>query len=138
MSNPTTTKVNCGGDAVVLIGTDTPPTEVYVDGLGVVQLGYPNSKLTFVSARDVEEKPGFVSARDVEEKPGMHQVPVLTLTMNTISLMAACNAIIESARINQDFLMRSSKMAEKICADALTQLLQAPSNGYKPITETKE
>jgi hypothetical protein len=95
--------------------------EVYVDQLGGIMLGYPTSKLTFVSLRQNQSSDPTNAAPD--------QRHAVTVTIPTQSLMNACNAISKSIRENQDALLENAQESTKLLEEALLASVKASSAG---------
>ena len=70
---------------------ETRVQDVYVDGLEGLALGYPVSKLRFVTA-------------DAHGGSPVTQIPRLTVTIPTLVLIQACNAILGSVKERRDVL----------------------------------
>lgn len=89
------------------------PLEVYVDDLGGIMLGYPTSKLTFVTLRQDS------SIDPANPTPG--QAPALTVTMSTQALINACNTILANVRSNQDVLVAATQKAAEVLTASLVE-----------------
>lgn len=85
--------------------------EVYVDQLGGIMLGYPTSKLTFVSLRQGQSSDPTNATPD--------QRHAVTVTMSTQSLINACNAISKNISENQEALLENAQESTKLLAATL-------------------
>lgn len=97
------------------------PVEIYVDNLSGIMLGYPTSKLTFVTIR--QDNPNN-DPENLATGPG--PVPVLTVTMSTQTLINVCNAVLGDIRVNQDALLIATQNATKLLTESLSESLVQP------------
>ena len=80
--------------------------EVYVDALGGIMLGYPVSKVTFVTILQNGSEQSETMASD---KASVTQKDVVTISIPTAALINTCRTILNNLESNKDELILSQE-----------------------------
>jgi hypothetical protein len=99
--------------------------EFYVDELSNIMLGYPTSKLTFSSIREI-----------IKTGEG-EKLNVLTIAIPTIMLVNACNFALSQVQANQSALIIAASEASENLSSAI-QLIELPSAEKKGVVAKKK
>lgn len=84
--------------------------ELYVDSLGGVMLGYPVSKLTFIT---VVQNGHSESDSEPNDNTSVVKKDVVTLTIPTAALIDACQKILDNLQENKETLVLAQEKTAK-------------------------